>query len=452
MALNKSGKAIKMPSLRIFPSLNLGLLIMVGSALFGLGGMWPDLFWVAMLFNLGVGAAAMLDTQRIRQADNVTVERDVTVPLSLGAENLITLSLKNRSSQTFSIKLRDEPPHQFQVAQETHSGTLAPDFVKKIKYYITPIERGLYSFGAVNVRFMAGWELIVLQRRFPIEAEVKVYPNVIETKKLQLLSRRQNLSQMGLHALKLKGGGMEFESLRSYVSGDELRSVDWKASARRGKLISREYQLERGQNLMLMLDAGRTMASRGEALTKLDYAVNAALLLTHVAVEQGDRVGLLSFADDVLAHLPLGKGEAQKRGVMETLYALKHRFIESDYRRAFLYSAARLKKRSLIVLFTDLIDPDSSARLISHIVPLVRKHLILCIALSDTESMKLINEIPYDAQTAYQQAVATSLLEDRKKALVQLQAHGVLTLDVSPEQLSIATVNRYLKLKHEMQL
>lgn len=448
----EASQAKPLPARRLFPTLQLSLLLALGAAGFGASTFLPDLFWVSLLYNLGLGAAVALDIRKVRGGDQVSTKRELDLPLSLGASNPVTLTLNNKSHFPLYLQIRDEMPHPFEFDHKLIQTDLAPGTTDAAHYHITPLERGLYQFGALNIRFSTNWKLVTLQRRYALEEEVKVYPNITDTKKHKLLAKRQQLSQMGLHTMKFKGGGMAFESLRNYVPGDELRHMDWKASARRGRLITRQYQLERGQNLMVLLDVGRTMASRGEDLSKLDHAVNAAMLLSYVAVQQEDRVGMMAFADEVMSYLPLGKGEAQQQKVMDMLYALQPQQVESDYRRVFLEGAIRLRKRSLIVLLTDLIDPDSSARLIAHILPLVRKHLVLCVALSDYEWLDLIDRVPQDAREVYQQSVAISMIEDRKMALAKLSSYGVLTLDATPKDLSVAVVNRYLKLKRDLQL
>lgn len=439
----------QLPVRRVFGSLRLALLFGVGGIGFALTVFWGIFFWVVIFYNLALAALVMTDLRLLRSADRVTALRSLELLLSLGTPNRVAVKLTHHGSFPLHAQVRDEPPYQFQTDQKLLWAFVRPEEMTECVYHITPLERGRYWFGSLNVRFTTGLKLLVLQRRFPLEAEVKVYPNIFETKRYKLLAHRRQLTQMGLRPVRQRGMGLEFESLRNYVPGDELRRVDWKASARKRTLITRQYDVERSRNLILLLDAGRTMASRGTGLSKIDHAINAAMLLAYVAAQNDDRLGLMTFADEILSYLAPGKGAGQLELIMESLYALQPRLIESDYRCAFLTAAQRLRKRSLIVLFTDLIDPDSSERIITSIAPLLRQHLLLCVALSDYEWVELIHAAPRETGDLYRQAVAIAILEDRKRALAKLSMRGVLTLDATPADLSVAVVNRYLKVKRE---
>ncbi len=435
------------PVRRLFFSLRLALLFGLGGIWLTLTPLWVGFFWLGVFYNLALAALGATDAWLLRAADRVSARRELELPLSLGRPNRVVLALTPHGGFPLQAELRDEFPHAFKSDARRMIASLSSGQTTECIYHLTPLQRGSYRFGALVVRFTGRLRLLVLQRRFPLETQVKVYPNILETKKHRLLAQRHQLTQMGLRPVRRRGTGLEFESLRHYVPGDPPSKLDWKASARCRTLISRQYQLERNQRLLILLDSGRTMASRGMGLSKLDYAVNAAMLLAYVATQQEDRVGLMTFADDVLSYLAPGKGSGQLKEVMELLYRLQPRPIESDYRRAFLTVAQRLRQRSLLVLFTDLIDPDSSKRIISQITPLLRNHLLLCVALSDYEWGDLIRAVPQESGDLYRQAVAISILEDRKKALAMLAARGVLTLDAAPADLSVATINRYLKVK-----
>jgi uncharacterized protein (DUF58 family) len=278
---------------------------------------------------------------------------------------------------------------------------------------------------------------------------IKVYPNILQTRQQHLLSRHLRARQMGVRAMRLLGQGTEFESLRDYLPDDELRRVDWMASARRASLVTRQFDVERSQQIMLVLDLGRTMASHLDYMTKLDHAINATVLLTYVAMQTNDRVGLMAFADDVVSFMPPGKGSGQLPLVLEQLYRLQPRAVESDYRAAFTFLAHHQRKRSLVIIFTDLVDPDSSRRLMDSLSLLHPQHLVLCVALSDYELKDLLSGIPPDTTGMYQQAVAVSVLEDRQLALATLHQRGILSVDAAPSDLAVAVVNRYLAIKRE---
>jgi uncharacterized protein (DUF58 family) len=264
---------------------------------------------------------------------------------------------------------------------------------------------------------------------------------------MELLGRRSHLLRTGLHLLRRRGQGRTFESLRDYVQGDDTRHIDWKATARRHKPIVREYEVERHQNVLLMLDAGRMMTAAVEGLTKLDCAVNAALLVTHAAVTHGDKLGLLVFAEDVLAYLPPRAGKTQVGRVLEALYRIQPSLVEPDYGAAFRHLATRRLQRALVLVFTDLVDARASARLLRHVAALLPHHLPLLVAIADPALQRYGQETPAEVGAVYRQAVARDLLEERAEALRGITARGGLALDVPPEKLNLAVVNRYLDVK-----
>jgi len=433
-------------------------------ATFGLLGepLVPGLIWLTVLGNVTLAALLVLDYLWLRQAEPLTAHRFREEVFSLGVSNRVDLVVRNRGTIPLWVELADEPPADFRVdppvgsqarngveCRRTAARRLEPGGEWETGYYAIPPQRGDYRFGRLNVRCRTRLGLLVRQQRFEPEPAVRVYPNVLDLRKYELLGRRDQLAQMGLRQLRLRGTALEFESLREYVPGDELRRVDWKATARKGVMMVKEYELERSQQVMLALDLGRTMASRLGDLTKIDHAINACVLLSHVASYSDDRVGLLAFADEVVGYLPPGKGKHQTARLTEFLYPLHARTVEADYRTAFSYLGRQCRRRSLILVFTDLIDPDSSASLIAHLSPLAPRHLVLCVALSDYELDDLLGHPPQEPRDLYEQTVASSLQQDRAKALAALSSRGIRTLNAAPTDLSVAVVNRYLALKRE---
>jgi len=410
---------------------------------------------VPQLFQVGLGLDGVLavllitDFLLLRQTRAVHATRDHEEILSLGAANLVTITVENPTVIPVRIALRDLPPDQCESETSATRGKVKGYGQLKFAYHLTPLQRGECHFGPLTARFKTPLGLWVAQRVLVQDDTVKVYPNIQQTKQQQLLSRRLRARQMGLRAMRLRGRGTEFESLRDYLPDDELRRVDWKASARRGSMVTREYDIERSQQIMLVLDMGRPMASHLDYMTKLDHAINASVLLTYVSAQSNDRVGLMAFADEVITYMAPGKGGGQLPLVLDQLYPLQPRQVESDYRGAFTFLANRLRKRSFIVIFTDLIDPDSSRRLMDNLALLHPQHLVLCVALSDFELKEILSGAPADVTGLYQQAVATAVLEDRQLALAVLHRRGIITLDAAPSDLSVAVVNRYLAIKRE---
>ena len=252
---------------------------------------------------------------------------------------------------------------------------------------------------------------------------------------------------MGQRRMRFKGHGREFESLREFVPGDEIRHISWSASARRGKLVTREYQVERSQNILVMIDAGRMMTARIEKLTKLDNAINAALSIAYVALYGGDNIGLLTFCRKVITFLPPKHGHEQLNQVMEGLYGVKPQLIEPNYPRAFNFVEANCRKRSLVIILTDLIDRESSNELLTYTQGLIPRHLPLIVAIGDNDLRGLVKQEPRSVSDVYRQSVAEELLQQREEALARIVRLGGLALDVPAGRLSFELVNKYLEVK-----
>jgi uncharacterized protein (DUF58 family) len=267
-----------------------------------------------------------------------------------------------------------------------------------------------------------------------------------------LLARHNRLREVGLTPLRRTGEGTQFESLRDYQHGDPLRHIEWKATARRGKPISKNYEVERSQNVMVMIDTGRLMTSEFRGMSRLDYVLNASLMLSYVALRHGDSVGVLAFSDRIETFLPLRRGPGVSRRMLEALHSVEPRLCESDYRMAFRFLATRSRKRALVLLFTDVLDRRASGSVLSYMSNMARHHRPLCVTLSDPEIAELARSRPGSVRDTYVKVVATDLVRARENALRAMQRRGVSTLDVPPDGLTVATVNKYLALKRRLKL
>jgi uncharacterized protein (DUF58 family) len=261
------------------------------------------------------------------------------------------------------------------------------------------------------------------------------------------MARKGLLFELGLRQQRVYGGGTEFERLREYSTDDEFRRMNWKATARRGKPIVAEYETERSQQIVCVIDSGRLMAPPIGEIAKLDYAINAALLLSYVALLKGDHVGMLTFADDVRSFLAPRRGKGQFYRTLEALYNIQHESVEADYARALSYLSVKQKRRSLVVLFTDLVTLEAAQPLIAHMARLAQHHLPVCVVLSDPNITRYAGSSTPSSSAAYERAVAEMLLDERRVVLDTMQRSGVLTIDVPADKLSISVINAYLELK-----
>lgn len=429
------------PTFRLLCFLLLGSLLVIGVAFA------PVLLWLALAYLVLVGVLVGADYIVTTKPEAIEVERINDTKLSLGADNLITVLLANRGSRALNIQLRDEYPYQFQSDTVILSCALAPYDIYEARYHVRPLQRGDYQFGDVNIRYRSTLGMFVRQVRYPTAAAVKVYPNVLDVRKYDLLSRKGLLFELGLRAARVFGGGTEFERLREYNTDDEFRRINWKATARRGKPIAAEYETERSQYVMSVIDTGRLMRPPIGDLAKLDYVINTALLLSYVATLKSDHVGLLTFADEVRTYLAPKRGKGQFYQMLDALYNVQFEPVEADYSRALAYLGVKQKRRSLVVLFTDLVTLDAARPLISQMARLAQHHLPLCVVISDPNITGLAAQPPNDSDAVYQRAVAEMLIDERRVVLDTLNRSGVMTIDVPADKLTVSVINKYLELK-----
>jgi uncharacterized protein (DUF58 family) len=375
------------------------------------------------------------------------VRRDIADRLSLGAENPVVVAIANRSRRPTGLLVRDELPPAFAASALVLRGHVDPDAEARLRYTVTPPKRGDYRFGRIVVRYRGALGLVSRQHAYPCERDVKVYPNLRDLRRYDLLVRRGLVIDAGTRTARRFGPGTEFERLREYVPDDEFRRINWKATARRCVPISAEYETERSQNVVVLLDAGRLMAAVAEDLTKLDHSLNAGLLLAYAAGLRGDRIALLAYADRVISFLPPRRGRRAFLEIMDQLYRLEPELTESDHARAFSYLAARNVRRSLLVLFTDVADPEPSRALLAHLSRAADRHLVALVTISDPALTGPAEREPRDSQQLYEKAVAQRLLDERRQVLIRLAHRGVIGLDLPADRLSAQVVATYLELK-----
>lgn len=429
------------------PAWRLLALVLAALSPLALTDLLPGVGLAALPLLLGVAMLLLADGRMTAAPDRLVVSRQVTDRLSLGAENPVTISVQNRGPRRIVVRLRDEFPFAFRASQTFLAGEALPGESVQLRYTVTPPRRGDYRFGRVVVRYRSALGLFERQHAYPLDRDVRVYPNLLDLRRYDLLVRRGLEMEAGTRVARRFGAGTELERLREYVPDDELRRINWKATARRGIAISNEYETERSQNVVVLLDAGRLMGAVADGLTKLDHALNAGLLLTYAAGRRGDRVSLLAYADTVKAYLPPQKGKKAFLSILETLYRLEPELTESDHARAFSYLFGRGLRRSLLVLFTDLSDPEPSRALVGHLARASRQHLVAVVTVSDPSLTGPAARDPRDAQQLYEQVVAQRLLAERRQILANLGGQGIITLDLPADKLSAQVVATYLELK-----
>jgi uncharacterized protein (DUF58 family) len=392
-----------------------------------------------------------------KPSQTLVCERHLAEQLSLGTHNRISITASLRgginefvaSGARYRFLIRDDPPQDFTIEGDIERAVVltAAHREENIEYTVTPHRQGDYRFGDIYALVTGPLRLISRFERLDTASDVKVYPNLQETEKYDLLARKGLLMQVGIRSLRIRGTGSEFESLRDYVIGDEYRKIDWPATARRNKLISRQYNVEKAQNIVLVIDCGRNMLQPVQKMTKLDFIINTALMLGYVAASQDDKVGLVIFDAEMRTFIPPAKGKAQIFRLLSALYNVTAQMVESDYRAGFLEVAARWRRRSLVVFFTDLVDPESSAEILNAIAMVEKRHKVLCVTVSDPTILAAASSVPTTEAEVYRKSVALQVLQERKSAISLLKRRNVWTIDSPPENLSADLINHYLELK-----
>lgn len=430
-------------------------LLLFVAPLLALATITPAALWGALLYVAAVLGLLGLDFGLSPKPGDFRLARENDAKLSLGAENVIRIVVRRLGapggrgvlSRPVRFLARDEPPAEYVISEMFLWGDLGPGEQVALAYTAMPLRRGDYRFGGCHLRWVGVLGLVMRQHRFPLDAPVKVYPNLLEVRKYELLARRDQLFEIGLKNARRLGEGTEFERLRDYERDDDYRRINWPATARLHKPITTDYQPERSQSVIVMLDAGRLMTAPLGPLSKLDYAINTTLLLAYVAILRGDRVGLLTFADTITGYWEPDKGRKQFLTLLEALYKVQPQQVEPDYLKAGAFLSTKRSKRSLVVLFTDIIDRQQADAMVRGFGRLAPRHLPMAVTMADNEVLAMSRRDPSDPLQMYEKIVSQNLLEDRASALDALQRRGALTIDVPADKLTPAVVNKYLELK-----
>lgn len=408
--------------------------------------------WFVFAYNALIFGIAYVTSRMSADASKLRLARKFDPVLSVRVANRIQLNLVNDGPEPLRALLRDEPPPSFSMTQREFPLTLRPGEEREIAYHITPPERGSDFFRGTYLRIVCPLGLVVRQVKLNTEQPVRVYPNVLALREFDLLKQKGQLRELGIRKSRMRGLGTEFESLREYGEGDDYRKVDWKASARRGKLIVRQFEQERNQPVILCIDVGRRMLSEVDGVTKLDHVLDSLLMLTHAAAVAGDFVGLLVYSDRVRRYIPPRKGRNQVGMIIEAIHDLVADPVESDPRAAFAYLATRWKRRSLIVAFSDVEAADEAKNLAASLGGMVNRHILLLARVADPRLQELALAPAHDVDALYSKASALFFGGERKAAGTLLDSAGIHSLESEPQELAAALVSFYFMVKERSML
>jgi uncharacterized protein (DUF58 family) len=406
-----------------------------------------DSIWLIYAYNALLLLIAYTTSKMSADPHKLKVTRRFDPVLSVRVSNRIQVNLVNDGPEPLNAVLRDEPPPSFHATERQFPLRLRPGEERELSYQITPPERGSDYFRGTYLRLACPLGLVVRQVKLNTEQPVRVYPNVLALREFDLLKQKGQLRELGIRKSRMRGLGTDFESLREYSEGDDYRKVDWKASARRGKLIVRQFEQERNQPVILCIDIGRRMLSEVNGVTKLDHVLDALLVLTHAAAVAGDFVGLLVYSDRVKRYIPPRKGRNQVGMIIEAIHDLVADPVESDPQAAFAYLATRWKRRSLIVAFSDVEAGDEAKSLAGSLGGMVHRHILLLARVADPRLKELALAPARDVPELYAKAAALFFSGERKMAGTVLDAAGVHSLEAEPQDLAAALVSFYFMVK-----
>ncbi|WP_298894262.1 DUF58 domain-containing protein [uncultured Psychroserpens sp.] len=416
--------------------------------LFVLSFLFPRGFAIVKLILLLLVTLTVLDTIILFAAKNGVVGRRILPEkFSNGDENPVNLILNNYYTFNVNVTIIDEIPEQFQVRDFNIKRKLEASSTSQIEYRLRPVERGEYHFGKLNIYVTSVFGLIARRFTYNDEAMVPTYPSFIQLRKYDLLAISNNLHQYGIKKIRKIGHTMEFEQIKDYVLGDDLRTINWKATAKRNQLMVNQFQDEKSQPVYSIIDKGRVMKMPFDGLTLLDYAINAALVISNVALKKQDKAGILAFSKKVENIVVAERRTSQMNLILETLYNVNTDFFESDYGRLYADTKRNIKQRSLMLLYTNFETLDSLHRQLPYLKGIAKNHLLVVIFFKNTELNNLITEKAETVQQAYDKVIAEKFAFEKRLIVNELQKYGIQSILTSPQDLTIDTINKYLEIK-----
>lgn len=431
----------------IVPTRRIVTLLAVAAPVAVLGYVTPYALDALLAADVAIGLLAALDWALCPAPRALRVERQAPETFSVGRVTECTYVWHNAARRTARLAVREVRP-------ELLGGLLAPRMVTipgrgvtRERLTVTPARRGRERAGWLAVRSLGPLGLLRRQGRIPLPWAATVYPAMPASRLKASIAEAVRRKERGLRAFRLIGDGRQFESLREWVPGDDTRHIDWKASARRRKVITRQFEEERRQQVMLVIDAGRLLTAEIQGEARIEFVIRAAVWLAFAANHHDDDVGAMVFSDSVHHYVPPQRGRRGLRQVLDALAATEARLVEPDYPAAFRYLAVRNRKRALAVFFTDVIDDLASEALVANVASLRPRHLPLVVTLRNPELDDIASARPASVGDAYRKAAAEEMLRARNEGLAAIRRRGALVLDVQPAQATWSVVDRYLELK-----
>ncbi len=376
------------------------------------------------------------------QANRVLPEK-----LSNGDQNTITLSVINRYQFKSKVSIIDELPIQFQQRNFGITAILKPSQERKFTYTVRPTERGEYHFGNLNIFSSSLIGFIARKQQYSTEAMVPNYPSFLQLKKYEFVAFTNRLKLYGLKKIRRIGHTLEFEQIKEYVSGDDVRNINWKATAKRNHLMVNQYQDEKSQPIYSVVDTGRVMKMPFNELSLLDYAINATLVISNIAIKKQDKAGMFTFSRKVENTVVAQRRKSQMSLILETLYNVNTDFAESDFARLYIDIKRSITHRSLLLLYTNFETLDALHRQLPYLQAIAKTHLLVIIFFENTELKSLLDIPAITTQQIFEKTIAEKFVYEKKMIVNELSKHGIHSILTAPEDLTINTINKYLEIK-----
>ncbi len=375
-----------------------------------------------------------------------TASRNVSERLSNGEDNVVQIDIINKMPFTIHLQIIDELPEQMQERNMLIEKVLQPKESTQVKYIFRPTQRGIYQFGNIILYFQS--QLGLVQRRQVVEAKesTSVYPAFSQLGRYALMAQTTT-SDQGSRRMRKIGQSMEFEQIKDYVSGDDIRTINWKATARKGTLMVNNYTDEKSQQVYCVIDKGRLMKMPFYGLSLLDYAINATLALSNICLQKQDKIGLISFSDKMGSVIAADRKPVHREKIVQVLHKESTSFMESDYEMLYMQVRNKLKQRSLLILFTNFESLNGLKRQVNYLRSIAKHHLLLVVFFENTELTKLSGATAHNVEDVYVKTIADKLAYEKRMVVKELQQYGILSVLSSPQNLTVNAINKYLELK-----
>ncbi|MEO3407145.1 DUF58 domain-containing protein [Mucilaginibacter sp. CAU 1740] len=432
---------------RLFGAITACVVLYLLSFFFTWLGIVPDIAFYALLLLFAIDFLMLY-----RKSAGVFAKRMAPERLSNSDDNEISIYIENRYGFRINAGIIDEIPEQFQKRDVWFATTISAGERKQINYVLRPTRRGEYEFGFVRVFVRSALGLIAKRYNFEQTETLPVYPSFLQMRKYELMAISNRLTDIGIKKIRRIGHSMEFEQVKAYVPGDDYRTINWKATARRGDLMVNSYTDEKSQHVYCVIDKSRSMRMPFEGLSLLDYAINASLVLSNVALLKEDKAGLITVGEKIGSVVPADKNYAQLNKIMEVLYKEKTRYLELNMEALYTNTRRVLKQRSLVIFFTNYESLPALQRQLPFLRRIAKFHLLLVVFFENTELKTLSEQPANDVEGIYIKTIAEKFAYDKKLMVKELAGYGIQSILTSPQNLTVNTVNRYLEIKARQKL